>query len=100
MDTLQASRLATLGHAVDTLSGDNSEEARVLRGQLLTAMGDVNMNWVTRRTEEMLRVAESMVSREEDFAPWPAGDPDRLDVLADELEELRLRIWDEQQLYQ
>jgi hypothetical protein len=30
---------------------------------------------------------------EEDFAPWPASDPDRLDVLADELEELRLRIW-------
>jgi hypothetical protein len=30
---------------------------------------------------------------EEDFAPWPASDPDRLDVLADELEELRSRIW-------
>jgi hypothetical protein len=32
-------------------------------------------------------------SDEEDFAPWPASDPDRLDVLADELEELRSRIW-------
>jgi hypothetical protein len=63
MDTLQASRLATLGHAVDKLSGDSSEEARVLRDQLFTAMGDINMNWVTRRTEEILRVAESMVSR-------------------------------------
>ena len=51
---------------MDELSGDNSEEARVSRDQLFTAMV---------RTEAMLRVA------------------DRLDVLADELEELRLRIW-------
>jgi hypothetical protein len=64
-DTLQTSRLATLGHAVDKLSGDSSEEARVLRDQLFTAMGDINMNWVTRRTEETLRVAESMLSRKE-----------------------------------
>jgi hypothetical protein len=64
-DTLQASRLATLSHAVDELSGDSSEEARVLRDQLFTAMGDINMNWVTRRTEETLRIAESMLSRKE-----------------------------------
>jgi superfamily I DNA and RNA helicase len=66
MDTFSDVPSGTLGHAVDELSGDNSEEARALRDQLFTAMV---------RTEAMLRVA------------------DRLDVLADELEELRLRIW-------
>lgn len=61
VDVLKDARIKALRQGIERISGDHSEAGFRLRDALYQAIADVNLGWVTKRTENLIYLAGTLV---------------------------------------